>query len=245
MLSEFLPTIMALFYIIFLTVYHSEMQKTNKLALDNMMLTTQSQQAKNEIQMLRETQRQTATYRHDLRHHVSFLWDLLHTGQTDKALEYLEQVQAGVESITPNHFCENETVNLLFSAFAERANQHGIALSVRAELPSVLAIPDTELCTVLSNGLENALHAVDAVENDELRKIVVDCRMERNMLLLEIENAYAGVVQIKDGLPVSLEKNHGYGCQSMRSIVEQRKGFCIFKAGDGIFTLRVVLPVEK
>ena len=65
------------------------------------------------------------------------------------------------------------------------------------------------------------------------------------MLLLEIENAYAGEVQMKEGLPVSAEKDHGYGCPSMRSIAEKRNGFCTFKAAGGIFTLRVVLPLEK
>lgn len=245
MLSEFLPTIMALFYIIFLTVYHREMVKNSQLALDKVMLTTQSQQAQNEIQTLRRTQQQAATYRHDLRHHVNFLRGALEDGQVNRALDYLGQIQAGVESITPLHFCENETANLLFSAFAERAKQHGIALSVRAELPSALAIPDTELCTVLSNGMENALHAVDAVENDALRKIAVDCRIERNMLLIEITNAYVGVVLMKDGVPISPECGHGYGCRSMRAIAEKRKGFCIFRAVDGIFTLRVVLPMEN
>ncbi|HBL50393.1 MAG TPA: hypothetical protein DDZ65_09155, partial [Firmicutes bacterium] len=78
-----------------------------------------------------------------------------------------------------------------------------------------------------------------------LRKVFVHCCIERNMFLLEIENAYTGVVQMKDDLPVSKENGHGYGCRSMRFIAEKRNGFCIFKASDGIFTLRIVLPMSE
>ena len=240
-----IPTIIVFTsYILLIHVFRSA-RENQQLENQTAMMQMQLAASETSVENLRRTQQQAATYRHDLRHHVNFLRRALEDGQVDRALDYLGQIQAGVESITPLHFCENETANLLFSAFAEWAKQHGIALSVRAELPSVLTIPDTELCTVLSNGLENALHAVDAVENDTLRKIAVDCRVERNMVLLEIENAYTGIVKMADGLPVSSEKDHGYGCRSMRSIAEQRKGFCTFRAVDGIFTLRVVLPMEN
>lgn len=243
--SEFLPVVMALFYVVYITVYHKEMQKINRLEQDNLLLTFQSQQTKNEIATLRQTQQQAANYRHDLRHHISLIRSLPEAGQMEKTMEYLAQVQADVERIMPPHICENETANLLFSSFAEKAKQRNIHLAIQAELPQELLIPDTELCTVLSNGLENALHAVDAVEDDTLRKVFVHCCIERNMFLLEIENAYTGVVQMKDDLPVSKENGHGYGCRSMRFIAEKRNGFCIFKASDGIFTLRIVLPMSE
>ncbi len=69
--------------------------------------------------------------------------------------------------------------------------------------------------------------------------------MERNLLLIEIENAYIGELHMQNGIPASKEEGHGYGCQSVLSIAQKRKGFCTFQAEDGIFTLRVVLPTKK
>lgn len=116
MISEFLPTIMVFFYTFFISLYHNEMQTRNQLELDNIMLAAQSQQAQKEIANLRHAQQQAVSYRHDLRHHINFISSLLAAGQIDKTQEYLAQIQKDIENITPLHFCENETANLLFSS---------------------------------------------------------------------------------------------------------------------------------
>lgn len=72
-MAEFLPTVMVLFYIVFIALYHRQMQPANQLEMDNLILSTQTQHASKVIENLRETQLQAIRYRHDLRHHVSFL----------------------------------------------------------------------------------------------------------------------------------------------------------------------------
>lgn len=57
--------------------------------------------------------------------------------------------------LTPIRFCENETVSLILSSFADKAQKVGVSFSVDAKLPESLTLPYTELCAVLSNGLEN------------------------------------------------------------------------------------------
>lgn len=77
--------------------------------------------------------------------------------------------------------CENELVNLLCSSFAEKAQQHGIRLTAELRLPAALSIPDTELCTVLSNGLENAFHAVSGLDEQQ-RTVSLYCGVRLNMI---------------------------------------------------------------
>lgn len=72
-MAEFLPTVMVLFYIVFIALYHRQMQPANQLEMDNLIPSTQTQHASKVIENLRETQLQAIRYRHDLRHHVSFL----------------------------------------------------------------------------------------------------------------------------------------------------------------------------
>lgn len=98
--------------------------------------------------------------------------------------------------------CENELVNLLCSSFAEKAQQHGIRLTAKLRLPAALSIPDTELCTVLSNGLENAFRAVSGLDEQQ-RTVSLYCGVRLNKLLLEIKNPYQGEVVMCEGLPVS------------------------------------------
>ncbi|MEG0876783.1 MAG: ATP-binding protein [Oscillospiraceae bacterium] len=245
MMSEFLPTVMVLFYVWFIVAYHGEVQQKIKIQMEKNMLSVQMDTANLQMKSLRSAQEQAVIYRHDMRHHFSMIDSFAQQGELSQIKEYLENASYELTTITPLRFCENETVNLLLSSFTTKAENQDAVLKVKADLPRELNIPDTELCSLLSNGLENALHAVSKIEDSSLRKVFVDCRISRNMLLIEIENAYTGEVQMDGGIPGSTEIGHGYGCKSMRSIAQKRKGFCTFSPADGVFTLRVALPMGK
>ena len=115
-------------------------------------------------------------------------------------------------------------------------------MSVKAQLPQKLSLPNTELCSLLSNGLENALHAAAKLEPTQ-RWVDFYCDIHVNKLLIEIKNPYLGEIQLQDGIPISSQSGHGYGCRSIQSIVEQHHGLYSFEAENGIFTLRIMLSV--
>lgn len=242
MISEFLPTVMVFFYVWFIVAYHGEVQQKTQIQLEKNMLAMQIETAKLQLNILRSSQEQAVIYRHDMRHHFAIIDSFAQQGELAQIQSYLANVQEELTAITPMHFCDNETVNLLLSSFMSKAKKQDTILNIKADLPKELNIPDTEICSVLSNGLENALNAVGQVTDSTMRKVFVDCCINRAMLLIEIENAYTGDIQMKDEIPTATEIGHGYGCKSIRSIAQKRNGFCTFHAADGIFTLRVVLP---
>lgn len=122
-MAEFLPTVMVLFYIVFIALYHRQMQPANQLEMDNLILSTQTQHASKVIENLRETQLQAIRYRHDLRHHVSFLKNCLENGQSQKAIDYLAQVQDDIEAITPVRSAETKQLALSFLPLWEKQNR--------------------------------------------------------------------------------------------------------------------------
>ena len=91
-----------------------------------------------------------------------------------------------------------------------------------------------------SNGLENALNAAAGTEE---KWVEFSCGIRSNKLLVEIKNPYRSEVTLRDGLPVSGQQGHGYGCYSIKTIAERLRGIYAFQPEDGIFTLRVVLPI--
>jgi len=242
-LNEFLPTALIVFYVMFLSAYHKQMQTRADADLQRSMLEAELKQAEIEVTSLRSMETQVAVYQHDMRHHLTGIDGFLATDQPQLAKEYIKKVQADVDAITPKRFCENELVNLLCSSFAHKANAAGIRLMVDAKLPKVLSLPDTELCSLLSNGLENALHAVVVLEEVN-QWVELYCGIRLNKLLIEIKNPYSGQITMRDGLPVSGRDGHGYGCRSIRSIAEHHHGLYSFEPQNGMFTLRVILPLQ-
>lgn len=242
-LNQFLPTAIVFFYVLFLTAYHVQTRKRSDAELQSSMLEAELEQSRLEMEALRSSEMQAAIYQHDMRHHMMVLEGMLSAGKPEQAQEYIKGVQADVEAITHRQFCENQLVNLLCSAFTDRAKRAAVTLRVRVKLPPALPISDTELCAVISNGLDNAITAASAME-EPLRYVEFFCHIKHNKLLIEIKNPYGEDVIIQDGLPLSSRPNHGYGCRSIKAIAEQYRGLCVFDPKDGIFVLRVLLPMK-
>lgn len=241
-LNEFLPTVLVTFYVLFLPAFHLQSQRRTDAEMQRSMLEAELEQSQSEMDSLHRLETQTAVYQHDMRHHLNMLDGLLSAGRPDKAAAYIKKVQADIEAITPRRFCENHLVNLLCSSFTDKAQRQGAVLTVDASLPNDVAISDTELCSLLSNGLENALHAVADLPADR-KQISLYCGVRQNKLLIEIRNPCAGPIAMRDGLPVSDREGHGYGCRSIQAIAQRNGGLCVFSAQQGQFLLQIMLPV--
>lgn len=238
-----LPT-MEVFVFYFLLLHsYKELNQKRELETAQTALCQQLNAAEEQISLLHEAQTQTAVYRHNMRHHLNTINGFLSLGKPQQAEEYIQKVQADVEAITPKRFCENELVNLLCSSYSGKAEHMGIRLTMNVGVPKDLPISDTELCSLLSNGLENAMRAVCALEEPD-RQMSFYCELKPNRLLIEICNPYAGEIVMQDGLPVSDREGHGYGCRSIQSIASRHRGLCSFGAANGLFTLRVMLPMS-
>jgi len=243
-ISEFLPTILIIFYVLFMAMYHVQVQKRTDAELQSSMLDAQLRQAETEIEGLRHMQTNAAIYQHDMRHHLTIIENMVTSGKVQQAQEYIRKVYSDVEAITPRSFCENGLVNMLCSSFSEKAQTQGIELRINAKLPRALSVSDTELCAVVSNALENALLAAGKMDVQE-KWVNFYCEVKRGKLLIETENPYSGEITMRDGLPVSEKTGHGYGCRSIRSIVTHHRGICSFETEGGLFTFRAVLPLTE
>ena len=239
---RYLPTVeVFVFYFLLLHSYKTLSEKREMEALQA-VLTQELDAAEEQLTLLSAAQTQTAVYQHNMRHHLNAVEGFLSIGKSKQARDYIQKVRSDVEAITPRRFCENEIVNLLCSSFSGKAERMGVRLKAEVKLPQALSVSDTELCSVLSNGLENALHAVGTLE-EPLKWVELYCGIRLNKLLIEIKNPYAGEIILRDGLPASNREGHGYGCRSIQSIAAQNGGLCAFDTEHSVFTLRVMLPL--
>ncbi len=261
---QFMPSAVSVFYFVFVILYFAETQKQARAQREREMLDVQLQLAKTEFAMLRKLQEHAAVYRHDMRHHFAHLQRLAVDGNLEGVREYLGAAQSDMEAITPVRFCMNETANLILSDFSARAAQKGVTLSVEADLPEKIPLSDTEFCSLLSNSLENAIAAAAACDAataacdgtvhatstaaggaTQGRHVTLKAQIHRNKLLISTENAYTGEIEIKGGIPRTSSEGNGFGSRSIAAIAEAHGGQAIFSAADGVFNLKVMLPLGE
>ncbi len=178
--------------------------------------------------------------RHDLRHKLLTVEDMLARGENDEALAYIHTLQGDVAYAQPEKWCADPLLDAVFSSYFAQAEQQGIRVKADLALPDELPVASAELSTVFANALENAIHACAALP-PERREIVCTC-ISRPSLMFEVANPYSGTIHFDaEGLPISHNMGHGIGTRSIAAFCEQHDACCVYETKGGWFHLRVAL----
>lgn len=239
---EFMPFVCSIAYLMFVSQTAAEERLRNDLEQTQNSLNMQVTQAVRELEALRKSQRKTSIYRHDLRHHIQYLSSCIENGLLEQAQEYIREIYSEIESNQITVFCENEAANLIFSAFVEKARNHDIPITVRANIPQTIPVTENDLCVLLSNALENALHACQKRKERGLSGTIDVAVNEReDKLLMQFSNSCDEDVVFDKGIPVADSPGHGLGVRSICAIVEKYGGIYTFSVKDSRFILRLLL----
>lgn len=239
---EFMPFVCCVAYLMFVLRISAAERARSQLEQMQDTLNIQVAQAVREIEILRESQQKTKVYRHDLRHHMQYLSSCIENGKTQQAQLYIREICSEIEADKVTVFCENEAANLIFSAFVGRADNQGIPIKIQAVISRVIPVSESDLCVLLSNALENALHACQKQKEKGLPAAIEVSAYEKNWkFFLQIINSCDTDITFVRGLPVTNNPGHGMGIRSICAIVERYNGMYAFLVEDGQFILRVSL----
>lgn len=237
---EFMPFVCSVTYLVLVVRASAEGRLRSRLEQMQEILNVQVAQAAREIGALRESQQKTSTYRHDLRHHMQYLLSCIENERLEQAQGYIHEVCSEIETNHIVAFCENEAANLIFSAFAKRAKDRNVPMKIRAALSQNIAVSESDLCVLLSNALENALHACRKRKEEGLSgTIEISAYEKKGKFFLQIINSCDADITFDHGIPVTSDPGHGIGVRSICAIVEKYEGMYSFSVKDDKFVLRV------
>lgn len=234
---EFMPFVCSVGYLAFALYSAKTVRRQSELEQTQTVLDLQIKQSARQIEEMKKSQELTSAYRHDLRHHLQYLSACIESGALEQAQEYIHSLHNEITKQVVTQYCENRAVNLILSAFAGRAAETGVAMSVHVQLGELLRISDSDLSVFLSNALENALNAC------QKNKGTIEVRgyTRENRIFLEVINPCDGPVLFENGLPVTRKKGHGIGVRSICAVTEKYGGLYLFEVQDGRFVLRLSL----
>ena len=101
-------------------------------------------------------------------------------------------------------------------------------------------LTESDLCVLLSNALENAIHACCELETvDKKQEIDVTIYEKSDKFFLEVINPCRDGIRFKNDVPISEQPGHGVGVQSICAVAQRYQGVYFFGVQDGKFVLRV------
>lgn len=222
-----------------ITMFHFFESYENNIKLK--YLERLQQQEQENYSMLALTHKQIREFKHDIENQFSVLHDMMESGKTEKALEYLDTLEGFVRH--SNCLCHtgNNAVDSIVNTKGSLAQTHGIEFICRVNIVSEIKADEMELCRILCNGLDNAIEACERLKNVK-KHILLSISEDKDNLLISISNT-SDVVDTEN-LSSTKKKTgmHGIGVNSIKSSVERLKGVVKFSYKEGVFKLNVVVP---
>ena len=223
----------------------SYFQSTRELSSMQLQVTS----LKKHMQAIAESEENLRIFQHDLRHLTNALTVCIKTGRDNEALALLASMNSTIEKISRPavYYCEDEVMNAVLSVYGQMAENVGIEVSIRVELPEELSISGEEMSLVFANGIENAINACHQMDSSDERKISVVCSPVGSQLFIEITNTYTGKILFnpETGCPETKAEDHGFGTQSISAFARRYGGLLKYKAENGLFSMRLVLPLYE
>ncbi|MEY8319998.1 GHKL domain-containing protein [Lachnospiraceae bacterium 46-61] len=179
--------------------------------------------------------------RHDSRHHNLIIAEYAKKGDIDGLLQYLSEQEQEIESNAFKLYCENRTINSIFTVYAEKAEMAGITISVDAKVGNDINIRDIDLTAILGNMLDNAIHGCQQ-SGKTPTKIDAVLHIKCRKLAIIVKNTCSDDIYFEQGIPKSKQKE-GIGIQSIIRSVNIYNGNIDFKCENNLFLCRVLIEV--
>ena len=238
--SEFMGFVYCIGYLLFLLIYFREYESKQEIRQYGQLLEIHLLSVQNEIEQMKNSQKKLVILRHDMRHHLDLILTRLQNGNTPEAISYIKDISSDYDETLVRTYCKNDMLNSVISIYRMRFSDRGISLECRISVGEKLPVREISFCTILSNALENAMHALEKPEiQDKWAKLTISNK--NNHLLLSLENPVEQIPVFVDGIPVSEEKGHGIGIKSMVYYTEKLHGQCHFSVTDNLFILKIII----
>ena len=169
--------------------------------------------------------------RHDFLNHLQVVYSLIEMEEYGEANDYIEQVYGRITAVSRVMKTANPAVNALLQVKVAAAEKAGVQTEVSITSKWELlenAMPDWEMCKVISNLIDNALDAMESLPQEQ-RRLAIDLGENVKQYTFRVEN---NGDMIPEGIRESIfvpgfttkGDGHGMGLHIVRKTLRERGG---------------------
>ena len=208
-------------------------------------MTLRERYAAENLEVMRQSQEETRRQRHEMRHHLTLLDEMLSEKETDRAADYIRALLEKAEALPSGNYCDNMIVNAIVGHYLNPAKADKVSVNAEIRAGQSLPVKDEDLCILLTNLLENAVEACRNMAPERDRFITLHISANDEHIMIDCENSTDKEVKILPDGTIRTSKSdsvdHGYGLSSVRRTVEKYCGEFELSCKDGRF--RAVITI--
>lgn len=209
----------------------------NKEYEDKARLYIINKQYKNEKQTTKQIQalfEQLGSLRHDIDKRLSYVLIMLENGNSDKAIEYINETINKLPLVQNVIKTENEFFNAVVNSKIVECNEKNIYINIAVMKNALEFISAEDIYVLFGNLLDNA---IEAAEKSVGKKIFVDVRKQKSYISIVIKNSISESVLTNNPELKTTKTNsegiHGFGTKSVDMIVKKYSGMIDYYENEG------------
>ena len=195
--------------------------------------------------MLDEKDTEMKKFRHDFRKHMMCVISMLEEESFSDAENYIRSLTNKFNETVPLYKTGNYIANSILSDKTQECKYKGIIFKFTGVIPEKNLNP-LELCTILSNSMDNAIEACVKVSGVPTQ-IRMTSDFKNNYWYMKIANTSDSDIEIKNNNVLTTKNdssNHGFGLQNIKDVVNKHKGEFKIAQIDGEFTLELTMNLK-
>ncbi|MEE3417568.1 MAG: GHKL domain-containing protein, partial [Prevotella sp.] len=181
---------------------------------------------------------------HDYLNHLNVLLALAEHNNSVEEIKYIKEQIGASSEIVDIIDTGNAVINAVLNYKYREAKKKSIIMPLIIDDLSNLKISESDIVTILSNILDNAIEATEKCDN---KKIVLQISKQDQKHLLYIDSSNTCLpdlfIEEKHHTTKENKENHGYGISNIKYTVEKNNGECIIDQKDGIFRIIITIPL--
>jgi hypothetical protein len=210
--------------------------------------TQQLEKEKERFHMAEGQMEEIRSLRHDLKNQRSYMRILLKEKRYEELERYFSQSEDEISVPKSYINCGNKSVNVILNMEYAKIDS-GIEIDSLLVVPPVLPFQDDEICSVLTNLLDNAIEECRRMreKGSADTRIRLEIYPEANYLYIMCANTTdrSQLSYWKDGIRSTKSDvgQHGYGTQIVARIAEKYDGCAEYTIKDGHFVAKIMMDM--
>lgn len=217
----------------------------------NLLLVAERQDLENQKNLIMISERnlqKVREIRHDIKNQLGTVKALMDAGDYAGAGRFFDELYdglfSGLNALTAVD-CGNRTVNAVVNMELKKAEAHDVRLETKIAVPHELPYSENDLCSLLTNLLDNAIEA--AAASGEKTPVTFDMKARENYLFVRVRNPVDASRTQEDILSLRTTKDpdlHGCGTKIIAKMADKYNGAVKYGVTSGIFVADVMLRLD-
>ena len=179
---------------------------------------------------------------HDMKNHLLVLQS---QSENSPVLHQAAQtLQDQLQAYESYQHTGNEYLDAIIRDKARLAREKSIDFTSVIHFESGHFLDPLDISTLFGNALDNAIEACMQLQEAQ-RLVTVKTSRVRDMLLVLVENTMSSSLVWNGRTTKEDPFLHGFGLANIQRTVEKYGGHCLTYGKDGIFTLKILLPIPS